>query len=224
MSASAFAVVAANAAALALLAAIAWPRRLVTHRYELFVAAPPQTVWDTYFIHVKKADYRPGTRVLDAAILSEKPLIVRLKLQSDLAAKPMQMVLRYDLYEPYSRYRLKNARSGIAEEGAFAAEAGGTRLRLTISGPQRGLLQPFLARRRVERNQQALKAVCEGRPAPSPLGPLPRPAPWEGWAVLVAVPLLFVPLPWGSHLVVVFAAAGLGLRYLWRLAAFVRRL
>ena len=219
-----FAAIAAIGASLAALAAVTWPRGLVTHRYEVFIAAPPQTVWDTYFVHINKTDYRPGTRILEAEILDKSPLTVRVTLQHDIASQPRQVVFTYDVYEPYSRYRLRDRASGLLEEGEFAAEPGGTRLRVTITGRMFGFIVPALARRRVERNQLALKQACEGQPVPPPRPPLPRPARWEAWVVLAVPTSLLLSPPWWP-LQLALAVAGLGVLILWlrRFALMARR-
>ena len=144
---------------------LGWPRR-VTHHYEVFVAAPPKTVWDTYLVHIDKADFRPGTRLLEAEVVGENPLTVRVRLQHDIARDPADMVLTYDSYEPYRRYRLRVGDSFLTEEGEFQAVTGGTRLIVTVRGPMRGFVLPAISRRRVERNHQALKRFCEGRRPP----------------------------------------------------------
>ncbi|MBV9017221.1 MAG: hypothetical protein JO213_10585 [Alphaproteobacteria bacterium] len=208
---------------LAAFAALAWPRR-VTHRYELFIAAPPQRVWDNYFVHISKKDYRPGTRILDAAVVSPQPLTVRVRVQFDISSTPAEYLLIYDLYEPYTRYRLHRDDSKFIEEGQFIPESGGTRLRIGITGPMFGFVLPLLARRRVERNQQALRDVCEGRATAPPRGPLPKAQPWEPVVLFAAVASPFLPLPWALHLA--FAGVGIAVAawYLRRLLVFARRL
>ena len=217
------------AALLLVLLAFVWPRGRMTHRYEVFVAAPPRAVWDTYFIHINKTDYRPGTKIIDAEIVSEAPLTVRATLQQDIAAQPRQVVMTYDVYEPYTRYRLRAEGSDLVEEGEFAAEPsgsqGGTRLRVSVTGRRRGLLFPWIARRRVLRNHEALKAVCEGRPPPLPQrGPLPADARWEGLVVFLVVLSLFLPVPWQVQLPLSLVATWVGWRYLRRFLRLARRL
>jgi len=213
---------------LLVLLAVAWPRGRMTHRYELFVAAPPQAVWDTYFMHVNKTDYRPGTKIIDAEIVSGAPLTVRATVQQDIAAQPRQIVMTYDLYEPYTRYRLRAEGSDVVEEGEFVAEPsssqGGTRLRVSVTGRRRGLLLPWMARRRVLRNHEALKAVCEGRPPAPQRGPLPAEARWEGVVVFLVVLSLFLPLPWQVQLPLSLVAVWVGWRYLRRFLLVARRL
>jgi hypothetical protein len=208
---------------LAAFAFFGWPRR-VTHRYELFIAAPPQRVWDNYFVHISKKDYRPGTRILDAVVVSAEPLTVRVRLQFDISSAPAEYLLIYDLYEPYTRYRLHRDDSKFIEDGEFTPESGGTRLRIAISGPMFGFVLPQLARRRVERNQQALRDVCEGRATAPPRGPLPKPQAWEPVVLFAAVASPFVPLPWSVHLAFSGVAIALGALYLRRLLVFARRL
>jgi hypothetical protein len=108
------------------------PRGRVTHRFETFIAAPPKTIWDTYFAHVNKADYRPGTRLLDAHIVRQAPLTVAITVQQGWFSGPRRVVFVYDVYEPYSRYALQQAGRDLMEEGEFIAEPGGTRLRFSI--------------------------------------------------------------------------------------------
>ena len=110
------ALIAAAAGLCLLFVMFGWPRR-VTHRYELFVMAPPQTVWDNYFVHVNKTDYRPGTHLIDAVVVSERPLTVRVALQYDITSEPAEYLLVYDLYEPYTRHRLRRSDSDFVEEG-----------------------------------------------------------------------------------------------------------
>lgn len=188
------------------------------------IAAPPQQVWDTYFIHIRKADYRPGTKVIEAEIVNEAPLTVRATLQHDIASRPRQIVMIYDLYEPYSRYRLRLDGSGLTEEGELTPETGGTRLRTRVIGRRRGLLLPWIARRRVERNLAALKAVCEGRPAPPQRGALPRATSSEIAAAVVIVAAIFVPLPWQAHIALTLLAIWLVVRYGRRFLLLARRL
>ena len=170
---------------------LCWPRRPGVDRYETFIAAAPREVWDTYFIHVRKADYRPGTRVLDAVTIAEEPLTVRITLQFDLNVEPTEVVLVYDVWEPYTRYRVRARESAKFEEGEFIAEAGGTRLKVAVTGPRRGWILPWIVRRRVERHQLALKAVCEGRePEPPRAPPAPSarmPSCWT-WPVSTRTP------------------------------------
>jgi hypothetical protein len=203
--------------------AFGWPRR-VTHRYELFIAAPPQRVWDNYFVHISKKDYRPGTRILDAVVVSEQPLTVRVRLQFDISSAPAEYLLIYDLYEPYTRYRLHRDDSEFSEEGEFIAESGGTRLRIAMTGPMFGFVLPSLARRRVERNQQALRDVCEGRDTAAPRGPLPKAQRWEPVVLFAAVASPFVPLPRPVHLAFAGVGIAVGVVYLRRLLVFARRL
>ena len=217
------------AVVLLVLLAFVWPRGRMTHRYKLFIAAPPQAVWNTYFMHINKTDYRPGTKIIDAEIVSETPLTVRATVQHDIAAQPRQIVMTYDLYEPYTRYLLRAEGSELVEEGEFVAEPsgsqGGTRLRVSVTGPRRGLLVPWMARRRVLRNHAALKAVCEGRPPPLPQrGPLPAEARWEALVVFLVVLSLFLPLPWQVQLPLSLVAVWVGWRYLRRFLLFARRL
>ena len=162
--------------------AIGWRHR-VTHRYEIVIAASAKTVWDTYFVHIKKADYRPGTWLVDATVLSEAPLTVRITAQPDFSSEPMQTTVVYDVWEPYRRYRLHVEDSDIVEEGTLTPDGAETRLQRVITTPMRGSLLPLLARRRVERNQRALKEVCEGREVPPPRGALPQLVSrrWESW-------------------------------------------
>jgi hypothetical protein len=213
----------AAAAGLCLLFAIGWPRR-VTHRYELFVAAAPQTVWDNYFVHVNKTNYRPGTRIIDATVVSEQPLTVRVALQYDIDSTPAEYLLVYDLYEPYTRYRLRRSDSDFVEEGEFLGEPGGTRLHLAITGPMHGFVLPLLARRRVERNQRALRDLCEGRGAAAPRGPLPQGKWWEPWVLCAAVVSPILTLPWQVHLVMAAVGFGIAILYLRRFVVFARRL
>ena len=137
------------------------PRGRVTHRFETFIGAPPKTVWDTYFVHVNKADYRPFSRLLDAQIVKSAPLTVRITVQQGWLSGPRRVVFVYDVWEPYSRYCLEQTGSDLMEEGIFIEEPGGTRLRFSISATMRGFVMPTLARWRVRRNQRALKSYCE---------------------------------------------------------------
>ena len=213
----------AAAAALCLLFALGWPRR-VTHRYELFVAAAPQTVWDNYFVHINKANYRPGTRILDATVVAEQPLTVRVTLQYDITNEPAEYLLIYDLYEPYTRYRLRRSDSDFVEEGEFLSAAGGTRLCMAVTVPMHGFILPLLARRRVERNQRALKDLCEGRTTAVPRGPLPQGKWWEPWVLFAAVLSPILTLPWQVHLVMAAVGVGVAILYLRRFMVFARRL
>jgi hypothetical protein len=144
---------------------IEMPLGRLTHYYDVFVAADPKTVWDTYFIHVRGSDYRPGTRLLGYETLSENPLTVRLTTKPNYLPAPVSIVTTYDLYEPYTRYKERGGVGSIeiAEKGEFVSKPGGTRLHIAITAPRRGLLLPWIARRRVERNMRALQDVCEGR-------------------------------------------------------------
>jgi hypothetical protein len=144
---------------------IVMPRGRLTHNYEVFIAAEPKTVWDTFFIHVRGCDYRPGTRLLGYEVLSENPLTVRITVKANFLPMPLSVVETFELYEPYARYKLRGGIGSVqlAEEGEFVSEPGGTRLRFAVTAPRRGLLLPLLARRRVERNICALQDVCEGR-------------------------------------------------------------
>lgn len=217
------ALIAVVAATLALLAAFGRPRR-VTHRYELFIAAAPQRLWNTYFVHISKKDYRPGTHIIDAAVVSEQPLTVRIRLQYDITSTPDEYLLIYDLYEPYTRYRVRRDDSDFAEEGEFLAESGGTRLRIAVTGQMYGFVLPLLARRRVERNQQALRDLCEGRDTAAPRGPLAKPQPWEPLVLCAAVASPFLPLPWPVHLAFAVIGIAIGVMYLRRFLVFARRL
>jgi hypothetical protein len=196
----------------------------VTHRYELFVMAPPQTVWDNYFVHVNKTDYRPGTHLIDAVVVSERPLTVRVALQYDITSEPAEYLLVYDLYEPYTRHRLRRSDSDFVEEGEFLSEASGTRLRIAVTGPMRGFVLPLLARRRVERSQRALKDLCEGRDTAAPRGPLPQRRRWAPWVLFAAVVSPILTLPWQVHLVMAAVGVGVAILYLRRFVVFARRL
>jgi hypothetical protein len=204
--------------------AVALPRGRVTHRYEVFIAAPPQTVWDTYFVHINKVDYRPGTKLIDVKIVREAPLTVRATVQHDIMSEPRTVVFIYDVYEPYSRYCLEQAGSDFMEEGEFIAEPGGTRLRVNITGKMRGFVLPWIARRRVRRNQQALKTVCEGHATPQPRAPLPRAARWEVWLAAALLAAVFLPLPWPVYVLLSIGFIWLAARYLRRFLLFARRL
>ena len=217
------ALIAAVVAVLAAFVVFGWPRR-VTHRYELFVAAAPQTVWDNYFVHINKANYRPGTRVIDATVVAERPLTVRIKLQYDITDEPTAYLLVYDVYEPYTRYRLRRSGSNFVEEGEFLSEPGGTRLHMAVTGPMRGFVLPLLARRRVERNQRALRDFCEGRETAGPRGPLPQGQWWEPWVLFAAVFSPMITLPWPVHLVIGAVGVGIAILYLRRFMVFARRL
>jgi len=199
-------------------------RRRVTHRYELFIATPPQTVWNNYFVHISKKDYRPGTRIIDATVVSEQPLMVRVRLQYDITGTPTDYLLIYDLYEPYTRYRLHRDDSDFVEEGEFIAEAGGTRIRIAVTGQMYGFVLPLLARRRVERNQQALRDLCEGRDIAAPRGPLPSPRRWEPVVLFTALASPFLPLPWPAHLAIGVIGLAIGALYLRRFFVLARRL
>lgn len=146
------------------------PLGQVTHKYEVFIAADPKTVWDTYFIHVRGTDYRPRTRLLGYRILSENPLTVQITVKGDSLPMPVTTVFTYEVYEPYTRYKLHSSigSAKMVEEGEFLSELGGARLRLAVTVPRRGLLLPLLARRRVNGNLRALQNVCEGRGALKP--------------------------------------------------------
>jgi hypothetical protein len=141
------------------------PMGRLTHYYDVFVAAEPKTVWNTYFIHVRGSDYRPGTRVLGYEILSESPLTVRITAKLRFLPMPVNIVSTYDVSEPYTRYKERGGIGSIeiVEEGELVSEPGGTRLQIAINAPRRGLLLPLLARHRVERNMRAPQDVCEDR-------------------------------------------------------------
>lgn len=141
------------------------PRGRLTDNYDVFIAADPKTVWGTYFIHVSGADYRPGSRLLDYEFLSVHPLTVRITVKANFLPMPLSIVETFDLYEPYTRYELRGGIGSLelAEEGELVSEPGGTRLRFAVTAPKRGLLLPWLARRRAERNLRALQEVGEGR-------------------------------------------------------------
>jgi hypothetical protein len=77
------------------------------HKHAIFVVANPQTIWDNYFTHVKGSNYQPGRRLLSSEILSHDPLTVRQTWQHDFASKPGSFTGNYEIYEPYTRYRLR---------------------------------------------------------------------------------------------------------------------
>jgi len=141
------------------------PLGRLTHTYEVLIATDPKTVWDTFLKHVRGSDYRPRTRLLGFAVLSDNPLTVRSTLKTGFRPMPVNVVSTYELCEPYTHYKLHSGTGSVAvaEEGKFVSEPGGTRLRFAITAPRRGLLLPWLARRRVDRNLRALQHVCEGR-------------------------------------------------------------
>jgi hypothetical protein len=70
----------------------------------IFIAADPETVWNTYFPHVRGCNYRPGLRLLTSEILSHDPLTVRDTWQADYLSKPVRTISVYEVYEPYHRY------------------------------------------------------------------------------------------------------------------------
>lgn len=180
-------------------------------------------------------------RILTSTIVAEAPLAVRYEMQADCATTPSTSTFAYDLYEPYTRYRLtyqaahdderqesetlaedfNTAETQIVEEGAFEPVPAGTRLRVAITSPMMGFLLPWAAYRRTTRNFRALKDVCEGRTPEAPRGPLPAPAGREGsifWIWLLAVfawSLTPTASLWGLALIfVTIAAITLALR--WR--------
>ena len=182
--------------------------------FEIRIAADPKTIWDIYFGHVSGCDYRPGTRLLSAEIVSQEPLTVRSTWQVDYLSKPAHTTSVYEIYQPYTHYRLRGvvddppAQGAVDvgyEEGELRQQADGTRLSLTIISPSdpRWLVQ-WLAGRRIKRNLAALKDVCEGRWPEAPRGAFSPLRPWQWYliylglgalALLAAVPpTLVLPL------------------------------
>lgn len=173
-----------------------WPRGLHTDRYDIVIAAAPETVWNTHLFHCGHRDYRPGMRILRCDILTQTPLIVRYEVQPDYERSPSSTTFAYDIYEPYARYRLTHkadddkaegvpdqaggihGEAQIVEEGALEPMPDGTRLRVAITAPMNGLMLPWSARRRTEQNFRALKDVCEGRKPKPPRGALPSRWNW----------------------------------------------
>lgn len=217
------------------------PRGRQTHRFDVFIAAAPETVWNTYLFHCGHRDYRPGMRILSSTIVAQTPLTVRYEMQADYATTPSTVTFVYDLYEPYTRYRLtyhaahddddseesktlaedsNSAEAQFVEEGVFEPVATGTRLHVAITSPMMGFVLPWAAYRRTTRNFRALKQVCEGRTPEPPRGPLPATPAWEGsvfWVgFLVVVAWSFMTVVSNRDLVLVFvaiAAFSLGLRW-----------
>ena len=159
------------------------PRGPQTRRHSVFIAADPRTVWETYFFHAGRRDFRPGVRFLSCEILAEKPLTVSYTAQVDYASRPVTVVVSYDVYEPYRRFRASTDDGAIVEEGELEQVSGGTCLRSATTAPKRGWLLPSAARRRDEQGFYALKDVCEGRDPPAPRGAMPAPRWWERWAI-----------------------------------------
>jgi hypothetical protein len=89
------------------------PLGRLTHYYDVFVAADPKAVWDTYFIHVRGSDYRPRTRVLGYEVFSQNPLTVRITAKPYFSPIPVNVVTTFDLYEPYTRYRERGSIGSI---------------------------------------------------------------------------------------------------------------
>lgn len=165
-----------------------------TRVHTVLIAASPKTVWDTYFFHVGRRNYRQLIRLDAAEILSQAPLTVRLTGRSDLV--PFNLVTVYDVFEPCRRYRVCVAQQGshvldehekIIEDGELTEEAGGTRLTYTMSFRRRGLILPWIARGRSDANLRNLKRVCEGDEPEVALK-------WRGWTYAFWAALVLISL------------------------------
>jgi hypothetical protein len=183
---------------------LVWPRGRQTHRYDIVIAAAPETVWNTHLFHCGHCDYRPGMRILRCDILAQTPLIVRCEVQPDYELSSSSATFAYDIYEPYARYRLTHqaddddaeganelGRSShdeaqTVEQGELEPVSVGTRLQMAITAPMNGLVLPWALRRRTEENLRALKDVCEGRKPKPPRGALPL----ERWEL---IPVRVIP-------------------------------
>jgi hypothetical protein len=180
--------------------------------FAIFIAADPETVWNTYFPHVRGCNYRPGLRLLTSEILSHGPLTLRQTWQVDYISEPARTISVFEIYEPYNRYRVRCEGEPAVipptyEEGELRQDAEGTWLRYTLTRPSdpdpRGKwLVQWLIRRRCKRNLKALQDVCEGRQVEGQRGPFPKLRSWQwgliflGLAALVLQIFLASPLLW----------------------------
>jgi hypothetical protein len=92
------------------------PRGYRMRTHSVLIAADVKTVWDTFFFHISRVNFRPGFQKKQAEILCEDPLIIRTTSQIDLANTPSVSVMFYDVYEPYRRYRSHLAPEDIVTE------------------------------------------------------------------------------------------------------------
>ena len=171
------------------------PRPLPPRRHAVFVRASAQTVWDAYFMHVRRAEYRPGRRIVNIETLSQAPLTIRATIQMDYLSAPSVFTYAFPLYDPPHRYRLEQVGAGgLAEDGTLQEQDGGTWLRLSVQSARSVPLAVWLARRRVRQNLEALAIYCEGG-TPPPQRPPIRWTRWEG-----ALPVAALALPAiGAH-------------------------
>jgi hypothetical protein len=201
------------------------PGRLIHH--SVFVRAPAQAVWDAYFMHVRRADYRLGRRILDIETLSRDPLTIRATVQMDYCETPNIVTYAFPLYDPPRRYRIKTLSvdndadaSEVAEEGELVEQNGGTLLRFTVRVPRSPWIATWIAGRQVRDNLRALAAFCEGLPVPQPRPPL-RARRWEGWLFWAAfLVIILQPPAWVTVPVLALAVPLL----LWRGWDTARRL
>jgi hypothetical protein len=206
------AVVLALAAAVA--AAMLRRRRAGEVAHAVFVRAPAQAVWDAYFMHVARADYRPGRRILGIETLAHDPLTIRATVQMDYASAPNTLTYAFPLYEPPRRYRLDQLsidgapmKHAYVEHGELVEQDGGTWLRFAVAVPDAPWLLGWIAGRRVRQNLRALAAYCEGRPVPR-ARPALRFGWWEGclgWAAILV--LVLQVSPWVQWPVLALAVA-----------------
>jgi hypothetical protein len=214
------------AALLGLLAVLLWPRPARRVPHAVFVRASAQAVWNTYFMHVERAEYRPGRRILNIERLSESPLTIRATIRMDYAASPSVLTYAFPLYEPPRRYRLEPVAApgnpltrGFGEAGELVEQDGGTWLRMTVQVPRGLALSGWLAGRRIRQNLRALAAYCEGRPVPPQRPPMRLPG--SGTAAGIAVILvLALDLPRSITVPVVVVAVPF---LLWRAWDVARR-
>lgn len=200
-----------------------------TADHAVFVRAPAQVVWDTFFMHVGRVDYRRGRRILNIETLATAPLTIRATVQHDIETAPHVATYAFPLYEPPHRYRLETLRSdgspagdGLVEAGELTEAEGGTWLRLTVTRTGgRGMppLLRWLAKRRVDRNMADLAAWCEGRKLLPPRRPI-RFFRYESLAYFALIMVLGLRAPWYMAAPVVAVALPLTL---WRSWDIVRR-
>ncbi len=197
---------------------LAWQRRMQPRRYAVFVRAPAQTVWDAYFMHVCRAEYRPGRRILNIETLSQSPLTIRATIQMDYVSAPSVITYSFPIHQPPHRYRLEQAGpTGLAEEGTLQEQDGGTLLRVSVQSPLTRPLVAWLAGKRVRQNMRALAIYCEGG-TPPPQRPPIRWTWWEAPLALAALLLMAFGAPLQLSLPLLSLAAAVGIWRGWQLA------
>ncbi len=79
-----------------------------TAKFGILIEASPQIVWERWIIACGNNDWRPLAEIESVETLSRSPLTIKVKAtEKGLAGLSSETTWRYDVYEPYRRYRCR---------------------------------------------------------------------------------------------------------------------